>query len=118
MKRLFCFLGLVFTLGLVALLAAPQARPVAAEGKQHIPGTDVILVDDPRPNPRYIPQPAALRMAHRDEQTRCRSMSSSIRHMIPPIPRPMRVICARLFLKAIRIRTIRRCCCNPGRRML
>lgn len=61
MKRLIYFLGLVFTLGLVALMAAPQARPVAAEGEpQTIPGTDVILVDDPRPNPRYIPPPAGV----------------------------------------------------------
>lgn len=61
MKRLIYFLGLIFTLGFVALVAASHAGPVTAEDEpQSMPGTDVMLVDDPRPNPRYIPPPAGV----------------------------------------------------------
>lgn len=61
MKPIINFLGLFFTLGLVALAIAPQAAQVTAESeRQTMAGKDVILVDDPRPNPKYIPPPLGV----------------------------------------------------------
>lgn len=61
MIRIIYTMGLVFTLGLVAMVTAPYARLVAAEDEpQTRPGIDVILVDNPRPNPRYIAPPSGV----------------------------------------------------------
>lgn len=61
MNRLIAILGLVFTLGLVALTTVSQARLVAAEDEpQTRPGINVILVDNPNPNPRVIPPPSGV----------------------------------------------------------
>ena len=61
MKRSTYFLGLVCVLALVALVTAPKTLPVAAEDEpQTRPGTDVILVDNPSPNPRVIPPPSRM----------------------------------------------------------
>lgn len=61
MIRIIYTMGLVFTLGLVAMVTTPHARLVAAEDEpQTRPGIDVILVDNPRPNPRYIAPPSGV----------------------------------------------------------